>query len=418
MVKERAVLHLAVLLHHGLIKMAIVRLFPVQGKAEIMAIFAMPRFFLIRVSVLGWLGWLAVLSAQAQVQERVYPAAAPSAADSATGGRQLTDKQIFANPSVLGMGPSKGLIVRYERMPRFRVNSNAQVVGLTDYSTDATKNARLSIKGYIPAWNRPHLKVIVGLSYEREEFQFQNPTSGYELHDNIENKGLKSTAVQLAIVRPIDATHWYLARIKGELSGDYNSNELDRSEYLRYSAEAIYGWKRSPTFSWGLGLQYGYTFGRLSLYPALLYNRTFNNRWGIEALFPARVTGRYNASPNSIFYAGYSVDGLNYIIRLRNQLVRNSADGTPDVSKIPLRTLELREIEVKFRLRWEHEIFSFLWGAAEAGYRYNYAFDAFDRTNADREKIISTKLANAPYASLELFITPPRKLLEKAGVRR
>ena len=84
----------------------------------------------------------------------------------------------------------------------------------------------------------------------------------------------------------------------------------------------------------------------------------------------------------------------------------------------PLRTLELRETEVKFRLRWEHELLSFLWVGAEGGYRYNYAFDAFDRTNADRQKIIDSQLNGAPYASLELFITPPRKLLEKAGVRR
>ena len=41
-----------------------------------------------------------------------------------------------------------------------------------------------------------------------------------------------------------------------------------------------------------------------------------------------------------------------------------------------------------------------------------------DRTNADREKIIDSKFNGAPYASLELFLTPPRKLLEKSGVRR
>jgi hypothetical protein len=353
-------------------------------------------------------------AASAQVQERVYPPAAPTPADSGA-----TDRQTFANPSVLGMGPSKGLIVRYERMPRFGVSSSAQVQGLNDFSTEATKNARLSIKGYIPAWNRPHLKVIVGLSYEREEFQFAKLPTTYELYDNIENKGLKSTAVQVAVIRPVDAVHWYLARVKGELSGDYTSDQLTKSDYSRFSAEAIYGWKRSPNFSWGVGFQYGYTFGRLSIYPAVIYNRTFNSRWGIEALAPARVTLRYNANDNSIFYAGYTVDGYNYIVKLnRAPLTRKNADGTPDLSKAALSTLELRETEVKFRLRWEREIFSFLWMGAEAGYRYNYAFDAFDRTNADREKIIDSRLNGAPYASLELFITPPRKLLEKSGVRR
>ncbi|GAA4367188.1 hypothetical protein GCM10023185_38850 [Hymenobacter saemangeumensis] len=342
-------------------------------------------------------------------QPRVFPPPAPAPADTVSD----PNAQRFANPSVLGMGPSKGLIVRYERMPRFNVSSTAKVDGLNDFSTDATKNARLSIKGYIPAWNRPHLKMVVGVSYEREEFQFASRPANYELYDNIENKGLKSLATQLVVLRPVDEVHWYLLRVKGELSGDYTSDELSRSDYLRYSAEGIYGWKRSPRFSWGLGFQYGYTFGRLSLYPALLYNRTFNDRWGVEALFPARVTLRYNASPNSIFYTGYSVEGLSYIIRLRTPLVRS---GQPD--KVALNSLELRETEVRFRLRWERELLSFLWLGAEAGYRYNYAFDAFDRINADREKIIDSHLGSIPYASLELFITPPRKLLEKSGVRR
>ena len=373
-------------------------------------------FFRLFFTALGLAAWQS--PAWAQVQERVYPAAAPTAQDTAANDANLRDRQQFANPSVLGMGPSKGLIVRYERMPRFGVASSAQVQGLSDFSTDATKNARLSIKGYIPAWNHPHLKVIVGLSYEREEFKFAQPTN-YELYDNIENKGLKSTAAQIAIIRPVDAVHWYLARVKGELSGDYTSSQLTKSDYSRFSAEAIYGWKRSPNFSWGVGFQYGYTFGRLSLYPAVVYNRTFNARWGVEALAPARVTLRYNANQSSIFYAGYTVDGYNYIVHLsRAPLARRNPDGSPDLSKAALSTLELRETEVKFRLRWERELLSFLWLGAEAGYRYNYAFDAFDRTTADREKIIDSQFNGAPYASLELFITPPRKLLEKAGVRR
>jgi hypothetical protein len=253
----------------------------------------------------------------------------------------------------------------------------------------------------------------VGLNYDREEFKFRTQPTNYGLFDNIENKGLKSTGVQLAVIRPVDAVHWYLARVKGELSGDYTSGQdlQNGVNYLRASAEAFYGWKRSPRFSWGVGFQYGYTFGRLSIYPAIIYNRTFNDRWGIEALFPARVSVRYNASDRSLFYGGYSVDGSNYIIALRQALPLGP-------EKQPLRSLELRETEVKLRLRWERELLSFLWLGAEGGFRYNYAFDAFDRTNASRERIVRTKLGGTPYVSLELFAVPPRKLLEKAGVRR
>jgi hypothetical protein len=352
------------------------------------------------------------VQAHAQDVPRIFPAPAPTAIDSAHGSADLADKQQFANPSVLGMGPSKGIILHYERTTPFSVAASSQVAGVSDYNTDAKRNGKLIFKGYIPAWNRPHLKVIVGLNYDREEFKFREQATNYGLFDNIENKGLKSTGVQLAVIRPVDAVHWYLARVKGELSGDYTSStDIGNTNYFRGSLEAFYGWKRSPRFSWGVGFQYGYTFGRLSLYPAIIYNRTFNDRWGIEALFPARVSARYNASERSLFYAGYSVDGFNYIVALRQELPLGPG-------KQPLRSLELRETEVKFRLRWERELLSFLWLGAEGGYRYNHAFDAFDRTNTDRERIVRTKLGGAPYISLELFAVPPRKLLEKAGVRR
>ena len=153
----------------------------------------------------------------AQDVPRIFPAPAPTAIDTARG---TTDKQQFANPSVLGMGPSKGTILHYERTTPFSVAATSQVDGVNNYNTDARRNGRLIFKGYIPAWNRPHLKVIVGLNYDREEFKFDARPTNYGLFDNIENKGLKSTGVQIAVIRPVDAVHWYLARVKTELSGD------------------------------------------------------------------------------------------------------------------------------------------------------------------------------------------------------
>ncbi|SHL59348.1 hypothetical protein SAMN02746009_03032 [Hymenobacter psychrotolerans DSM 18569] len=358
----------------------------------------------------------ALLGAAAPAAAQVFPPPVPATGDTTATG--AIDRQEFATPSVVGMGPSKGLVFHYERMPKFRVASDAKVVGLQDYSADAEKNARLVIKGYIPMLNRPHLKLIMGVNYEREEFEFKNVPTRYELYDNIEDKALKTLGAQLAVIRPVNTVNWYIFRIKGELSGDYTSSELNVSDYLRVSSEFLYGWKRSPTFSWGIGAQLGYTFGRQSIYPAVLYNRTFNNRWGVEALFPARITMRYNATPRSLFFAGYSVDGFNYIIKLRNELKRQNAEGDAIADKKPLRTLELRETEVKLRGRWEREIYDFLWFGLEGGYRYNHAFDAFDRTNADREKIIDSKFAGAPYASVELFIVPPRKFLKKTTAPR
>ena len=371
-----------------------------------------PPFMLLRCGVAAAL--LAGLScpARAQVQERVFPQAEPSRADTLNGSARLDDKKQFANQSVLGQGPSKGLIVHYERVPtQFQIRSSG-TNGVPDYTTNVSKNALLVAKLYAPILNHPHLKLVLGFNYERQEFQFeqQSPVDQYSLYNNIENKGLTTIGSQLAVFRPVDAVHYYVFRIKGELNGDYTSDQLSINDYLKVSSDLIYGWKRSPTFSWGIGLQLGYSLGRQSVYPAIVYNRTFNDRWGVEALFPARVLVRRNLTPKALLFAGYELVSTNYNLKLRQPFATQS---NPRVT-----SLELRQIDVKFRLRLEHELLSFLWGAAEAGYRYNYQFNAYDRTNSTRELAISSQLGLAPYVALDLFIVPPRKLLEKAGVKR
>ncbi|MCC3156712.1 DUF6268 family outer membrane beta-barrel protein [Hymenobacter sp. 15J16-1T3B] len=345
------------------------------------------------------------------VRTPVYPPPAPLSTDTARTD-QVGQSQEFAVPSVLGSGPSKGVVAHYERLGNFSINSklrDREPEGRA--STNVTKNARAYIKAYAPLINHPHLKMILGLNYDREEFNFKSP-EGSTFYRNLEEKGLKVIGAQLAVIRPVDQVHWYIARIKGELNGDYTSSELDVHDYLKMSGEFIYGWKRSPNFAWGIGGQLGYTFGRQSIYPVILYNRTFNPRWGVEALFPARVSFRYNATRSTLLFAGYTVDGYNYNIKLREPLQNGQ------------QTLILRETELKPRVRLEREIYDFLWFGLEAGYRYNVSFNALDEANnkglgllrkSPRPLLLDNTLGGAPYAAFELFLVPPRKFLNKTA---
>lgn len=332
----------------------------------------------------------------------VYPAPAPQRTDSLTL-KEATQEKEFANPSVLGQGPSKGLIFHYERTTRFGITSEARDnSSFSNRTGKVSDNDRFTVKGYIPIWNRPHLKMVIGVNYEREEFEFTEKPTGYQLYDELDEKGLKTLGTQLVVLRPINEDNFVLGRVKGELNGDYTSSELRLKDYLRMSYEMVYGWKKSPTFAWGIGAQLGYTFGRRSIWPAVMYNRTWSDHWGVEALFPARVLIRHNASAKSLLFAGYDVNGLSYILKFRE----------PSLMDPTLRTVELRETEFKLRGRWEREIYDFLWFGAEGGYRYNNSFNVFDRRNG-RTKILDNKLAGAPYFSFEIFLVPPRRLLKR-----
>ncbi len=380
-----------------------------------MSLFPLRRRFLVSSLATACLLTATLGTAEAQVRPKtppVYPPPAPMASDTAQAN-QVGQAQEFAVPSVVGQGPSKGVIAHLEGLADFSVDSEIRdKEPTTKANTTVTKNRRAFIKGYIPVWNNPHLKVILGFNYDREEFQFQDANNS-SFYRNLEDKGLKTLGAQLAVIRPVDEVHWYLARVKGELNGDYTSSELNVSDYLKMSGEFIYGWKRSAYFAWGVGAQIGYTFGRQSIYPVILYNRTFNQRWGVESLFPARVSVRRNVNPKTLLFGGYTVDGMNYNIKLREPL----ANG--------LQTLIIRETELKLRLRLEREIYDFLWFGLEGGYRYNVNFNAVDAASnqrtlpqlfsGSRNRLVTNNLGTVPYASIEIFLVPPRKFLNKTS---
>ena len=122
------------------------------------------------------------------------------------------------------------------------------------------------------------------------------------------------------------------------------------------------------------------------------------------------IQARFFRLGNLLLFADYEVGSKNCNLKLRDTF------ATANNPKIT--SLELRQIDLKFRLCCEHELLSPLWTGIEAGYRYNYQFNAFDRTNSTRDRLIDRQLGGTPYASLDLFIVPPKKMLQKAEHRR
>ncbi len=318
------------------------------------------------------------------------------------------DNKEFANPSVLGMGPSKGITLRYERAPRVGVTSISDATIAGNGSGQVSKLNVLEGKLYAPLWRRPHLKAVLGFNFSRQQFNFADRAHlAYPLYRTLDDRNLRTVGSQLLLLRPIDGRRYYLFRVKGELNGDYKQDAEDGQyrrlplrKYLRTSAEFFYGWKRSPRQSVGVGMQFGYTFGRRSLFPAVLYNRTFNDHWGVEALLPAKVRVRYNINDKTLIYCGYEVQGDSYTINI---------DSPPLADN---RTVELRVTSLTGRFRLERELLPVLWFGLEAGYRYYASFDIFDSSTA-RNKLIDSSLRAAPAISAELFLTPPRRFLKQ-----
>jgi hypothetical protein len=317
---------------------------------------------------------------------------------------EVEDERVYATPSVRGMARSKGVVVRYEVAPNFRISSRSADGAIGGGTAEIKRNSRLDLRLFVPVLNKPALKLITGFQYFSENFQFGQPDRlSYPYYLNLEAKRLRTMGMQVVLFRSMGARSFYAVRVRGNLDGDYRSfRGIDLSRALRYTAEVVYGWKRSPTLSYGAALQMSYNYGRFSALPAIIYNHTFTDKWGVEAIFPAKVSLRHNVSDKTLLYAGYGGESSRYNLHTDN----------PRFAGVD--SVQIRRIDVRGRLRWEQEIYDFLWFGVEGGYSTNLRFRAFaDFSSRSRNYLIFSRLQGAPYLSVELFLVPPRRFSSK-----
>ncbi|MER2998011.1 DUF6268 family outer membrane beta-barrel protein [Pontibacter populi] len=309
----------------------------------------------------------------------------------------------YASPGVRGMGKGKGIVIGYERLPQFDIESEARDNRLESGSGRIRRHNKFDVRINAPILNKPQTKLIFGIDYKFEEFNFTDVTpAAYDLYEYLEDKNLQSIGSQLVYLRSIDNRRFYLIRLKGELNGDFTKDDLDTDliDYFKSTIDVAYGWKKSPDYAIGVGLQFGYTFGRKSVYPAILYNRTFNDRWGVEAIFPANTRVRYNLNEKTLLFAGYRLEGASYNLTVDKGNLSEFGE------------IELRRTDVKGILRLEREIYDFLWFGVEGGFRQYYRNRVFDEVGS-RDEILDNDLSGAGFVRVELFVVPPRRFMEK-----
>ncbi len=307
----------------------------------------------------------------------------------------------YATPGVIGMGRSRGVVVGYERLPGFKIDSESDDPRIGDGSARVERHNKFFVRAFAPIVNKPQTKVILGVDYRLEEFNFESAgTNSYGLYRYLEDKNMKSLGLQIAYLHSLNERNFYLVRVKGELNGDYTRDNVNIPDYLKMTVDLAYGWKKTPTYALGVGLQLGYTYGRQSVYPGILFNKTFNDKWGVESIFPANARIRFNANEKTLLYAGYRLEGASYNIRATETVLANYGET------------ELRRTDIKGLVRLEREIYDFVWFAVEGGFRQYYRHRLFDEVGS-RDELITNDLAGSGYVGVELYLVPPRKWVER-----
>lgn len=313
--------------------------------------------------------------------------------------------QKFANPGLSGMAPSKGLSFEWNNMPDFKIVSlpNGDISATPQQaSTSEVENfRRMKLKVRAPLWNSDGLKAVIGFRYEHDKVEFEHDGMPVEGIHQFLDKSIRNIGADLTVLKPFRGKNYLVMRGSFNFSGEYaNLREVDH-RYLSYNFSTLLGTKKNEDTEWGAGLFLNNNLGWFSLYPVLLYNHNFNQRFGVEVLLPKRAALRYNWNENTILSAVVEGEGANYFIPCTKQNPSYHQD------------LRVSYMDLKAGLSLQKQIVSILWAGVDVGYRHNLNF-TFENANGGRNDVVARSwIPGGMYANVSLFITPPRKFLNR-----
>lgn len=317
----------------------------------------------------------------------------------------------YCSSKIIGISPQQLISLGYDFQGSYEASFSAigsfedgAEVPQETYQINATQGVRLVAN--IPVYSRNSLVVQLGANIWDMRYQFDEPDDqiNNEVARSINENGLRTAGVNTTIFKPFDETRFLLFQGSADLSGDYTLDNMQSLEYLRYSAAALFGWRKSDYFQWAVGLSRTYRVGEMNYIPVVLLNWTAKNSpWGVECLLPARAHVRYSFSPRNMLFAGFELEGQSYRINEISKTLDNQS-------------LEIRRGEMRWRAMWQRQLSGFIWLQAQAGYRINWSYNADTLTGGDeffrgffgnQEYAMLNSLTNPFYANISINLVSP-----------
>ena len=231
----------------------------------------------------------------------------------------------------------------------------------------------------------------MGLNYWGSNFTVENPNIN-AFANSLSTNSLVTAGISTTVFKPLNEKNFIIFQASSDLNGLFAGTKDIQSNAITTSATFIYGWKTSEKNMIGTGLARTYRAGQLIHVPVLFWNKTFNEKWGMELLLPARAYLRYNISTSNIFQAGFELEGNQYWANIRG-----------------IENAYIQRGEIKPRIMWDKKISGFLWLNLQAGLRYNYRFDVAKTYHAkdDNQIYFSSNLGNPLFFNVTLnFVSP------------
>ncbi len=289
----------------------------------------------------------------------------------------------LCNPIILGTIPKKALSLQYEYQSKFDNGSN-YLVGMASATNKVITNSVSSFKvGYNKNVRvKPNGYISIDLGYTNTTF---NNVANASLNVNPMPLIFNGTAFHAinassTMFKPLNEKHFIIVNVGLEINGNTASIKKLGTRNLFGSGLLMYGTKKNYNNMWAFGVSRSYRLGRVIHVPAVLWNKNFNKKWGMEMLLPSKLLFRYAPNKKTIFNGGVELEGNQFAIANNFNPVDNSF-------------FQRGEIRPKFGL--ETMLNKNMRFMANAGFRINGRFNIADNYDGKRLLIENSPNTNA-----------------------
>jgi hypothetical protein len=324
----------------------------------------------------------------------------------------------FCTNKVLGQSPTSLIGLFYDYQAPHNLTAGNLVTspnGNLEESSEVNAAHGVSLVGNFPLISRNNILINLNVVYQDQRYNIAGDPQ-HPLTRTLNENGLRRSAAIFTIFKPLNDKRFLLGQLGAEMNGDYSFNTSQPFSTVRLPAALLYGFKPSDRLMYAFGLSRTYLGGSLNYVPVIYYYHTFlNQKWGVEALLPARGLVRYRFNSTSLLSAGYTVQGATYRLNNFGKNAMEFAQANPNVSPnlLAAEDVELRRSEIRAGLNYTRALSGFIWLSVEAGYRINYSFDAdqggdFTRLfGNDDPYFIENELENPLYFAIGLSYVSP-----------
>lgn len=338
----------------------------------------------------------------------------------------------YCTPKVVGLSPQRLVSVGYDFAGPHDINASS--LGSYFAETGKVKNYQgLYLAANLPVISTHKFLMNIGMNYVGSNFSFANDSLSNPFLQSL-NGNLRTFGLNTTIFKPLNEKNYVLAFLSGDYNGDYNFNRFQDIKFLKTTVVGVFGWKFHERFQFGFGATQTYRAGEKSFLPVIHYNFTSkNDKWGIEALLPARMHYRYAFTRRDLLLAGFEVIGNSYhLANINNRYPDNNASGM--ISGYDANNLEFRRSEVRFRLEYFKQLSDlfpsknksdqtkvaskigamsdFIWLSIQAGYIYAYRFNVdsgndYRSFGSDMPYVMENEMKGAPFFQISLNLVSP-----------